>query len=252
MQSVSKTVKRCLNEGSTSTVTLRDVLKAIQPYGWQYQRCKSDSYKFIKGEHVVFGHLKHNAALDANRFIDINSLDSLRTYFIEDFYESRDLELIKSIDWRSWNLADPLKRELSNIDPNTGKERQKELKLNKGQELSKLKQEKAIKAANELYKTAALIKITHDDQDSAFILISQKENQVTIYNTCRSVNDRRPLLNQWTTDMVEKDGSYYFGKDDMRMFKTKFYKVLPSGQLDKKVDFMQESIDFDRNDFEMI
>lgn len=222
-----------LNEGTQSIVSLSELLKYIEPGGWEYIRCGGDSVKFKKGKYTVKGNLKHGHSIDANRMVDIKTINYLKSFLIDDFYETGEMTLLKNIPWDKWNLKDPFKKELKDYDPETGMKREKEVVLNTGQRLNNEKIKKNIKDANELYKDSALWKIDNDSDDSAYIITSTNNTGRVIYNTCRSSEDRRPILKNWTSDYREKDGNYYFGKDDMRTLDTKYYQVLSNGNLDK-------------------
>lgn len=245
MKSVAKNLKKVLNEGVPSVVPLKDVLKAIEPIGWTYTHSSSgDGFKLTKGEHTIYGHLKHGHSKDMNRIVDVGGLDELRTCLILDFYKSNDPTQINSIDWKYWRLPNPFIRELVEYDPITGIKKEVKPVLNKGQQLNIQRKEKAIRDANNMYKDAALIKIDHNNPDSAYIIMAHTTTGTIKYNTCRSENDRRPLLKEWVTDFDNIDGNYYFGKINMRILKIKFHKVLSDGSLDKKVFRIDESFSF--------
>lgn len=236
---LSITLKNIINEGVESSVNLNDVLKVLTPFGWKYSDTKS-GFKIQKGPYLVTFHKKHDKS--SNNKVDVGGLDLIREKIIEEFYQTGDLSTINAIDWKAWRLPNPLKRELKEYDPVTGKKIEKEKQLNKGQKLNQLRQEKAIKDANETYKDAALFKIYPDDNDSLYIMAVSGVGNRLKYNICRNENDRRPLQKQWTYDIKKENSDYYFGKDDMRMLKTKYYKILSDGSLEKKYAFIGESV----------
>lgn len=224
-----------LCEGVQSVVPLSDLKRILEPFGWIYSRGTGDGCKFSKGKYIVYFHLKHGNAKDDNRKMDVGGLDKIREYLIDEFRETGDLTTIKSIPWKEWRLPDPLKRELKNIDPETGNKIKKKPEQNMGHILQRARMEKDKRKANELYKDAALWKIDHDREDSAYVISVVNKSGKTEYNICRSVDDRRPLLKNWTLDYKELDGNILLGRDNMRTFRTNYYKVNPDGTLDKKI-----------------
>lgn len=230
-----------LFEGVGASVKLSSLIKILKPFGWEYVRAKGgDSFKFIKGKHTVCGHLEHGNAKDENRLIDVNTIDQIRTYMIEDFYETGDLTAIKNIDWKRLGHKDPLSRELKNIDPETGKEREKELNI--GQKLNKIRNEKSIDKANTLYKDCVLFRIDYSDENSAYIIMNYDDKGYEKYNICKSETDRRPLLKNWMDAYKEIDGEYYLGKINWNAnsIKVSYKKVLSDGSLDNRVAFKLE------------
>lgn len=149
--------------------TFRDVCKTLEPYGWICQhKPKGDGITFRKNEFTCGGNLKHNASKDENRYVDINTLDAIRTYLIQEFYKTGDPSTINAIDWVIWCLKDPFTKELKEYDKETGKKKS-EIEL-----LSK------IKFVEQLFKNVGIIK-----------------NEDGEYNLCRSESDMRPLLDRW-------------------------------------------------------
>lgn len=227
-----------INEGSNeSVISLSYLKKTLEPFGWKFSHSTGgDNIKATKGKYVNSGHLLHGNRSDDNRKIDIAYLNRLRKMFIDEFFETGDLSTIKSIPWDEWRLMNPLDRELKDYDVETGKKKENEVDLNTGQKLNQAKIKKQINTSNELYKDAQLWKIDDSDENSLYIMMNINDKGKPEYNTCRSFDDRRPILKEWVSQMnFKKEGKYYyFGKDDMKIFHTKFYKVLPDGKLDKK------------------
>lgn len=157
-----------LSEGVESVVSLGEVKKLLEPFGWKYTRGTGDSCKFSKGKYIVYFHLKHGNSLDNNRKMDVGSLDKIREYLIDEYYETGDATLIKKIPWKSWRLPDPFDRELKNIDPETGKK------------LSDVESQKNYEVVAQLFKNVCVI-----------------QNVDGEYNLCKSKEDKTPLLDRW-------------------------------------------------------
>lgn len=229
-----------LYEGVQSVISLSDAKRILEPLGWTFTRGTGDGCKFSKGKYVVYFHLKHGNSRDDNRKMDVGGLDKIREYIIDEFNQTGDLTAIKSIPWKEWRLPDPFNRELRNIDPETGKKIDKKPEQNIGHILQHARMEKDKKRANELYRDAALWKVDHDSENSVYIMSIVNKFGKNEYNICRSYNDRRPLLKNWTTNYREIDGDILLGKDNMKIFKTNYHKVNPDGTLDKKI-YLSES-----------
>lgn len=247
-----------INEGVESVVKFSELCDFLSRFGWEVKHKSSgDGITISKGRHIVGGHLKHGNSKDENRKVDINTIDKVREYIIQDFIDGDDLsfEAIKEIPWERWNLKDPLKKELKNIDPETGKEYEVEPELNMGHILNKAKVDKALRKATEDYKDAVLWKIDDNDENSAYIMSMVNKFGGLEYNTCRSMEDRRPIYTKWYgKSLYKKIGKYYyFGKDDFRINKTKFYRILSNGRMDRNENVeLRESKNFDMSENETI
>ena len=149
--------------------TFGDVCRTLEPYGWQCQhKPKGDGITFRKNEFTCGGHLKHNASKDENRYVDINTVDAIRSYLIKEFYKTGDPSTINAIDWNTWDLKDQFTKELKEYDKETGKKKSEIELLGK------------IKFVEQLFKNVGVIK-----------------NEDGEYNLCRSESDMRPLLDRW-------------------------------------------------------
>ena len=241
-----------LNE-TVANVSFQELKKTLEPLGYEISRSKGDDgFKIVTpdSKNTVYGHLKHGNSKDENRKIDPNTLDLVRQYMIDAFKESGNLTPIKSIDWKHWALTNPLDRELRDYNPETGEKIEKEKEKKLDEKMAQARLNKSISTANEKFKDAALWKIDYKDENSAFIIMITDKHGNSIYNTCRSEEDRRPLHKEWftSTNYEEREDGYYFGKDDMRSFKTKFYKVELDGSLRKKYSYIKESLDVKKFD----
>ena len=68
--------------------------------------------------------------------------------------------------------------------------------------------------------------------------LDQDSNRNIRYNTCRSENDRRPLLKVWMDNHRKEDSIQYLGKIDWRNATMKYYKVLPNGTIEKTISMV--------------
>lgn len=232
-----------LNEGNVSKVTLSELIKLLVPFGWKHAHSSSgDGYKFMKDDVVVYFHLKHGNSLDANRKMDVNGLDCIREKIVKDFKEDGDPTLINSIDWSRWATGpSPFRRELKDYDPVSGK--RKEVSnpeaevLPIGQKLALARKQKAVALANEKYKDCRVFKIDPTDENSAYIIEKITDDGRGLeYNTCRSSEDRRPMVRKWTPKncFQKNQGEYYFGFGDMRDISIRYHQVFHDGTIDKK------------------
>lgn len=243
MSSLSKIVfnelkrihENAVNEGVESKMSMADVMNVISPFGWTARR-NGVRYIVSKGPYTVTFHIKHNKT----HTMDVGSLDQLRTKLIEEFLETNDPETINSIPWNKWLLMDPFKRELKDYDRFTGQLKTEEepdeyVELSRVEKMRRVRTEKIIQKYNELLKDAVLFKIDYNDPDSAYIMMDQDSNGNVRYNTCRSENDRRPLLKVWMDNYRKTDDIQYLGKIDWRNATVKYYKVLPNGTIEKTI-----------------
>jgi len=214
-----------LNEGQ-SRATFANVCHELIPFGWV---CKHKTYgdgiTFIKGEYIVGGNLKHNASKDAFRYVDINTLDKIRAFLIDEFEKTGDPVNIKEINWNDWNLKDPFEKELKGYDKVTGQKKSDIDVLSK------------ITFVKQLFKNVGLI-----------------QNEDGEYNLCRSEEDKRPLLDRWYSyygSSSELGGKLCLGYDDecdgdfnSKFFGTNKFEIKPDGTLGQtwKVDYVVESV----------
>lgn len=154
---------------SNCIATFGDVCNTLEPYGWQCNhKLKGDGITFRKNEFTRGGNLKHNASKDNLRYVDINTLDAIRSYLIKEFYETGDPSTINAIDWDTWDLSDPFTKELKEYDKKTGKKK------------SEIEQLSKITFVEQLFKNVGII-----------------QNEDGEYNLCKSKSDMRPLLDRW-------------------------------------------------------
>ena len=212
-----------LNE-SVSTASLSQVLKELTPYGWEYYHKKNgDGVVFFKDDFKVGGNLKHNASRDENRYIDINTLDQIRSKIIADFEVTNDPSNINAIDWNSWDLKNPFTKELKEYDSISG------------QKKSDIEMFSKITLVEQLFKNVWVIK-----------------NENGEYNLCKSDKDKRPLLDKWyplymASKMLKGKmclGYDYDPEDDPESWGTYLYEIKEDGTLGQtfSVDCVKESV----------
>lgn len=234
-----------LNEGVEAKITWSELKKMVEPFGWELVPKKSDKFIIKKnGYRPIGGHLEHGNSSWENRRIDVNTLDTLRDQIIQDYQKSGDLTLIKQIPWSEWQLPNPLNRELVNIDPETGAERVVPETIGVGQRLAQARKNKAIQKANELLKDATVWKLDETKPDSVCIIAKPNKFGNLEYNTCRSFEDRRPILKEWTSSMKKEGSKIYFGYVNGRTYEVDYKRVLEDGQLNKTTEF---SLDESKN-----
>lgn len=85
-----------------------------------------------------------------------------------------------------------------------------------------------IQQANELYKDAEVYKVFYSSDNPLCILHIDKG-----YNLCRSINDRRPLLDMWYSEF-RPNGVPSLVFDDYENWETKVYPINQDGTLDIK------------------
>lgn len=239
-----KKIHTTINEGVESKMSLTDVMNIISQFGWTARR-NGVRYIVSKGPYTVTFHIKHNKS----QTMDVGSLDQLRTKFIEEFLDTHNPETISSIPWDKWLLPDPFKRELKDYDNFTGElkaktQTEEPVEMTKVEKMQKARLENLIRKANELYSDAVLLKIDYNNPDSAYIMMVQDKNRNTRYNTCRSEDDKRPILKVWMDSEKKMDNIQYLGKIDWRNATVKYYKVNPNGTIEKKFSMvLDESVD---------
>ena len=69
-------------------------------------------------------------------------------------------------------------------------------------------------------------------------MMDQDSNRNVRYNTCRSEDDRRPLLKVWMDNYRKDDNGQYLGKIDWRNATVKYYRVLPNGTIEKTISMV--------------
>ena len=85
MNNVLKFEEFIINEG-VSRASWGEVCKVLKPFGWDCEhKSDSDGITITKGKYQIGGHLKHNASKDVNRFVDINTLDDIRSFLLDEF-----------------------------------------------------------------------------------------------------------------------------------------------------------------------
>lgn len=157
-----------LNEG-VSQATFGEVRRELEPFGWECtHKSDGDGITFRKGTYKVGGNLKHNASKDIHRFVDINTLDRIRLFLLDEFGKTGDPSNLNAIDWVRWNLKDPFTKELKGYDKFSGKKK------------SEIEQLSKITFVEPLFKNVGVI-----------------QNDEGEYNLCRNKNDLRPLLDRW-------------------------------------------------------
>lgn len=137
-------------------------------------------------------------------------------------------------------MPNPFKRELIEYDSFTGElketsQTEEPMEMTKVEKMRKARIENLIRKANEMYRDAVLIKIDYNNPDSAYIMMVQDKNHNTRYNTCRSEDDKRPILKVWMDNNKKKDDNQCLGKIDWRNATVKYHKVNPDGTIQKAV-----------------
>lgn len=225
--------------------TYGDAKKILIPLGWNvsYNGKNLKIDKDVAGKHyTTAGHLKHDGGAPERRSIDAEQMDKLREYLVDDFLTNGDMDSFKAIKQIPWDkcgtghskIKSPFLNLLKDYDPETGQKKTKEVILTRGQRGAQTRLRNQIAAANEKFKEAILEPLDYSKPEGIQIMADYNElYRKYYYNTCRSPQDRRPLLDFWTSDVKKRGGDICFGRDDMNLCKTKFYVVQPDGSIDK-------------------